>query len=430
MAKNKHLSFVEREVIQKALDDRISFKGIARMLDKDCSTISKEIRNHIEIRKIGCPRYGYNSCKNRFSCRIQKLCNSPDCKIRYCKACRHCSSHCPSYIEEPCLLLNKPPYVCNGCKNRNNCTLKKHFYIASFAHAQYQKLRSECRQGVAISESEMIRLNRIISPLIQNGQSIHNICSNHANEIMFSEKTIYNYIDSGYFDVINLDLPRKVRYRPRKSQHTNFKLDRSCRIGRTMKDFQNFMLENPDRPLVEMDTVIGQVGGKVLLTLHFVEAQFMLAFLRDSNTSQSVIDIFNMLYEELTPEVFKRLFPVILTDNGSEFSNPNAIEFDNEGNRRTYIFYCDPSAPYQKGAIENNHELIRRVCPKGTSFDELNQEKIQLLMNHINSYKRKKLHDLTPYEMFETFHGKKVLDSLDAILIPPDNVILKPALLK
>ena len=119
-----------------------------------------------------------------------------------------------------------------------------------------------------------------------------------------------------------------------------------------------------------------------------------------------------------------------MTDNGSEFSNPSAIEFDADGNRRTYIFYCDPSAPYQKGAAENNHELIRRICPKGTSFDGLDQEKIQLMMNHINSYRRKKLHDLTPYEMFKTFHGQKVLDSLDAKLIPPDNIILKPALLK
>ena len=430
MPKNKHLSLAERVVIQKALDDRISFKGIARMLDKDCSTISKEVRNHIDIRKIGCSRYGYNSCKNRFSCRIQNLCNSPDCKIRYCKACRHCSSHCPSYIEEPCPLLQKPPYVCNGCQKRNNCTLKKHFYIATYAHGQYQKLRSECRQGVTISESEMLRLNDIISPLIKKGQSIHHICSNHTDEIMISEKTIYNYIDAGFFDAINLDLPRKVAYRPRKSRHSDFKIDRSCRNGRTMKDFQSFMLKNPDMPLVEMDTVIGQVGGKVLLTIHFVEAQFMLAFLRDANTSQSVIDIFNQLYDLLTPEVFKYLLPVILTDNGSEFSNPSAIEFDADGNRRTYIFYCDPSAPYQKGAAENNHELIRRICPKGTSFDGLDQEKIQLMMNHINSYRRKKLHDLTPYEMFKTFHGQKVLDSLDAKLIPPDNIILKPALLK
>jgi len=32
---------------------------------------------------------------------------------------------------------------------------------------------------------------------------------------------------------------------------------------------------------------------------------------------------------------------------GSEFSNPEAIEFDEFGERRTYLFYCHPSAPYE-----------------------------------------------------------------------------------
>ncbi len=429
MPKNKHLSLLEREIIQQALNDHISFKGIGRMLGRDCSTISKEIRNHIDIRKIGCQSYGYNSCKHRFSCRIQNLCQNPGCKIRYCKACRHCSSHCQSYEEEICSHLQKPPYVCNGCAKRNRCTLKKHLYVASYAHGQYEFLRSESRKGVSVPEDEMIRISNIISPLIKNGQSIHHICINHADEIMFSEKSIYNYIEAGYFDVINLDLPRKVRYHPRKSRHNSFKIDRTCRIGRTFKDFQSFMKDNSDLPLVEMDTVVGKRGGKVLLTIHFVEAEFMLAYIRDSNTSQSVIDIFNHLYEVLSPDTFRKIFPVILTDNGSEFSNPKAIEFDPFGNRRTHIFYCDPSAPYQKGAAENNHELIRRICPKGSSFDVLTQDKVQLMMNHINSYSRKKLHDRTPYEVFALFHGTKVLDLLDATLISPNNIILKPALL-
>lgn len=75
-----------------------------------------------------------------------------------------------------------------------------------------------------------------------------------------------------------------------------------------------------------MDSVIGRVGGKCLLTIHFVETSLMLAFLRDSNTSASVIQIINLLDKVLGNEDFSRLFPVILTDNGSEFSNPKAIE--------------------------------------------------------------------------------------------------------
>lgn len=101
--------------------------------------------------------------------------------------------------------------------------------------------------------------------------------------------------------------------------------------------------------------------------------------------------MFEQLYLELGASTFQELFPVILTDNGSEFTNPLAIEFDKGGNRRTYIFYCDPSAPHQKGAAENNHEFIRRVVPKGNSFNTYCQEDILLMMNNINSYGRKVL---------------------------------------
>ena len=262
------------------------------------------------------------------------------------------------------------------------------------------------------------------------GQSIHHICSNNTDTIMCSEKTIYNYVNSNLFSVRNLDLPRKVRYRPRKKLINSFKVDKSCRVGRTYRDFMEYVNENPDTPVVEMDSVEGIKGGKVLLTIHFREPQFMLAFLRDANTSQSVINIFEKLYWELGPSTFNMLFPIILTDNGSEFSNPSAIEFDSQGNRRTRIFYCDPSSPYQKGAAENNHELIRRIIPKGNSFDCYSQNDITLMMNHINSYGRKKLNNRSPHQLFSLFYGNKILKKLGVFLIPANEIILKPELLK
>jgi IS30 family transposase len=290
--------------------------------------------------------------------------------------------------------------------------------------------RSESRSGITVDEGEISRLDGIISPLIRNGQSVHHICSNNTDIIMCSEKTIYNYIDYNLFSARNIDLPRKVIYRPRKKSAGHFKVDKSCRIGRTYDDFLSFMKENSDTPVVEMDSVEGIKGGKVLLTIHFTDSQFMLAFLRDANTSQSVIDIFERLYLELRPDIFQELFPVILTDNGSEFSNPSAIEFDKECNRRTRIFYCDPSAPYQKGAIENNHELLRRIIQKGHSFNVFNQTNISLMMNHVNSYGRKKLNNRSPHSVFSFLHGIETLKMLDAESIPSNDIILNPGLLK
>jgi len=190
------------------------------------------------------------------------------------------------------------------------------------------------------------------------------------------------------------------------------------------------MKEHPDTPIVEMDSVEGVKGGKVLLTLHFLESQFMLAFIRNANTSLSVIDTFERLYGALRPDSFQALFPVVLTDNGSEFSNPSALEFDKEGNRRTYIFYCDPSAPYQKGAVENNHELIRRIVPKGHNFNQYSQEDMNLMMNHINSYGRRKLNDRSPHAVFSFLHGTETLQKLDAECISKNAIIIHPKLLK
>lgn len=151
------------------------------------------------------------------------------------------------------------------------------------------------------------------------------------------------------FDVRNIDLPRKVRFRERYKK-PEFKVDKGCRIGRSYKEFEHFMEQNPDIPVVQMDSVIGTVGGKCLLPIHFVEPSLMLAFLRDANTSQFVIDVFNALDRILGPELFEMLFPVILTDNGSEFSNPRAIEYRREAPgrssyHRTNVFYCDAGSP-------------------------------------------------------------------------------------
>lgn len=430
MANNKHLSLSDRIKIENLLNARYSFKGIARELDKDCTTISKEIKAHIQFKKSGCHGNAFNDCTIRFNCYLKSLCMSNSCQDKRCRLCPKCFLNCTYYVKEYCSILLKPPYVCNGCEKRRKCTLEKRLYIADYAQQEYQLILSESRSGISISEEEAALLDSTISPLIKKGQSIHHICVNNPDRIMFSEKCIYNYVDAGIFSARNIDLPRKVLYRPRKSKHDSFKVDKKCRIGRTYEDFKKYLMEYPDIPLVELDSVEGRKGGKVLLTVHFVESQFMLAFLRDANTSRSVIDIFENLYLELGADIFMILFQLCLADNGSEFSNPQAIEFDVQGDRRTHLYYCDPSAPYQKGAAENNHELIRRVIPKGTSFDNLTQEKVTLMMNHINSYCRKKLSNLTPYAMFERFHGAKVLEKLGAELIPANEITLLPAVLK
>ena len=431
MANQKHLDLKSRYVIEHSLDSSLSFKAIALELGKDCTTISKEVRNHLIFKKSGAFGKPFNDCSNRFSCDIFHLCKScPNPSGRPCKFCGRCASSCVLYQKETCRNLSKPPYVCNGCPDRKSCTLEKRFYDALSAQKEYELTRSESRAGFAVSEQELDRLDSVISPLLRKGHSLHSICQNHADSIMLSEKTLYTYMDNNLFSARNIDMPRKVRLRPRKRKPVSLKVDKACRIGRSYQDFLAFQKQSPDLPVVELDSVEGVQGGKVLLTIHFVGASLMLAFLRDSNDSQSVIDIFDRLYLELRPDIFMELFPILLADNGSEFSNPSAIEFDRQGNRRCHLFYCNPSAPYQKGAAENNHEFIRRVIPKGVDFGRFTQEQISLMMSHINSYLRKALGNKSPYETFAFLHGEEVLEKFGLRKIPSDEIILSPELLK
>lgn len=275
----------------------------------------------------------------------------------------------------------------------------------------------------------MEQLNSVISPLLKQGQSLHHILVNNSDSISICEKTAYIYADNGLFEAKNIDMPRKVRFRPRKKKSKELKVDKACRIGRTFEDFNKYREDNPSVPITELDSVEGIKGGAVLLTIHFVLPKLQLAFLRETNDSKSVTEIFNNLYELLGHDNYRKILSLCLADNGTEFSNPTAIECDDDGVIRSYVFYCDPSSSNQKGACENNHEFIRRIIPKHTDLGQYNQEKINLMMDHINSYGRPELGDKSPYEMFEFYYGMEILDILGVHKIPANEIVLKPELL-
>jgi len=276
----------------------------------------------------------------------------------------------------------------------------------------------------------MQEMDYLVSPLILKGQSIAHIYATHENEIGCSRRTLYKYIDQNIFTARNVDLPRKVKYKPRRVSFTHTPTIRAVRIGRAYNDFKRKMQESPDTQVVEMDTVEGQKGGKVLLTLLFRSCTFMLIILLEDKTQRSVRNALNSLAENLGIAIFQKLFPVILTDNGSEFLNTDELECDNYGEIKTKIYYCDPNCSWQKGMIEKNHEYIRYVVPKGNSFDGYIQKDITLMMNHINSTARDSLNGCTPYQLSRLLFDSSFHEKLSIQEIAHDDVILKPALLK
>jgi IS30 family transposase len=305
-----YITFEERLEIESMIFQRCSFGEIAKKINKDRSTISREIRRHSVIEKSGYSGFGFNACVHKETCKMGMVCGDKcvktSCKL--CRTCGHCNDYCPKFAEQVCILRIKPPYVCNGCDERNKCTLEKTVYSAVQANIMAEQEISISRKGALCDEAEIARLNAFVTPLILNGQSVHQIYCNNADTLMCSEKTLYNYIDAGFFDARNIDLPRKVRYRPRRKKK-EFKVDRGCYIGRSYEEYQKLLNKNADIHPAQMDSVIGTIGGKVLLTIHFPHTSFMMGFLRDFNTSQSVIDIFEIAFINLDP---KRLTVMIM----------------------------------------------------------------------------------------------------------------------
>jgi len=391
--KFKHLSFEDRVFIQGRLDMGSNFAAIARGLHKDRTTISKEVyRGRYVLTKTD----RYPSCPKN----------------------------------------SKAPYVCNGCERKEICKLKQYRYEASIAHNEYRYHLVNSRNGYRIDKDIISSINEVISPLIiNNHHSIYQVYQNHKEILNFSKGTFYRYIDAGLLNVRNIDLPRKVKFKVKKKpDEIRAKVDPKIKLGRFYRDFQTYLDISPDTSVVEMDTVIGTMGGKggkCLLTLLFRKCKVMLIYLLPYKKSKYVNEVFDNLKAKLGSERFSKLFEVILTDNGSEFSDPERVEFDPEtGEKLCNLFYCEPNHSWQKGMIEKNHEFIRYVLPKGTSFAGLTQEDCYLLANHINSVPRESLNGHTPIELARLILNEKDLETLCLRPIPADKVKLAPSLLK
>ena len=426
---NKHLTYDDRLVIQAGLQQGLKVAQIAKNIGKHRSTVSREIKAH---RRLVSTSKGNNCIYHRTCIRI------PDCRSdcfrgkKQCQtACGRCQEGCTDYQEEFCTDYEKSPFVCNACDHRLRCRLRRMLYDAKYAQQQYEQRLSESRKGISLTEQELNRISDTITPLLKKGQSLPVICERYRDELPVSDRTIYSYIDAGLLDARNIDLRRKLRRPERKKSGPVLRVDRKCHIGRSYEEYEEYMRQNPDAIVSQMDSVVIHKGGQTLLTILFTNCDLQLMFLRERNTAGSVTEIFQWLRKSLGDKKFRMLFQVILTDRGSEFSDPEKIETDLEtGEIQCRVFYCDPMNVNQKSNCERNHELIRYIIPKKHAKDGYTREEIRKMMNHINSYSRKKWNGQAPVDLFIKIYGQETATLLGLEKIPSDSINLTPALLK
>ena len=409
---NAHLTLEQRKIIQAGIENRSTKAAIAQTIGKDATTVAKEIRKHRRLK----PRDVF---KRPILC----------VKLKTCPR-KPCLKKCEQYEEPKCNARDKSPGACNKCNALSKCHLDKYFYNAQNAHDEYNRDLVDFREGINLTTKERDAIANIIAPLLNQGQSVHQVLSAHP-EISQCERTIYNYIEAGVFKdfgINNFSLKEQVNRKQRSSKLKKRKEPVNY-DGRRYADYLAFRAANPETPTVQMDTVYNNPSGPYLQTFLFEKTAFMIGFLHTEKTSQSMADSLNRLQEKLGNVLFAKLFPVLLTDRGSEFEKYRLFELDKDGNSRLSIFYCDPMQSSQKPHIENNHNYVRDIIPNSYPLDCLTQADIDLMFSHINSAPRLSLGDKSPYEVFSFLYKETVANCLNISKIQRDDVILKPKLI-
>jgi len=388
--KNKHLTLDDRIEIQDCLCKGMTFKAIGRRIGKDPTTVSKEVKLHAKAHD--------NSFTKTTEC-------------------------CPKLL--------KAPFVCNGCEKRNhsNCFFPRRKYVAKTAQEEYESLLREAREGIPLTHEEFYRNEQIISSAVKAGQNVYHAIMSH--DVPVSKSTVYRHIEKGYYTISRIDLPRAVKFKPRSKEKPTY-VPKGIRIGRSYEDFQRSLEEHPGTNYVEMDTLIGRPGGKVIMTFQFIHVDFMFGILLDNKTAAEAGAKIQVLKASLRSHGFPfgDFFPILLTDNGGEFSNVFDFENTAEGKRESFVFFCDPNAPYQKPHVENNHTLFRAIVPKGVSFDDMTQKTVDLIFSHVNGVKRLQFNGKSAYDMFAFTYSPELAEALGISFVDPKEVVQSPKLLK
>ena len=383
----KHLTLEERTEIQNCLFHGVTFKAIARRIGKDPTTVSKEVRKHIQV--------------------------------------------IPARIENaaPCSQLLKAPFVCNGCQRKRYCKLEKHEYLARPAHEAYRDTLSECRTGIAFAKESFYEDDRIITEGLKQGQHLYHIIQ--TQNVTMSKSSFYRHLHNGNLSLIPLDMPRVVKFKARRSRSQQY-VPAKLKAGRTYDCFLAFIEEHDLSSWVEMDLVIGRPGGKVIMTFDFTFCNFMFGILLDNKQAATVSTAILSLKKRLSDAGFSfaDLFFVLLTDNGGEFSDVFAFENNDQGNQEAHLFFCDPYTPSQKPRVEKNHTIFRDIVPQGSSFDDFTQDTVNLIFSHVNAVVRKSLNGKSPFDLFSFTFGVACAKLLGIFPVLPQHVIQSPALLK
>lgn len=394
----------ERDTVQRMLERGASCRQIARELGRSPSTVCSEVASH---RFVTAPRER----------RGERVDASADL-----------SAACPR--------LAAWPRCCNGCGRYRaiGCRRRPHvFYDARAAQLCADSVLVSSRRGIDADEPAAAARLEAIRGCLRRGLSPEQMAARNGGPVDLSPSTIYRWVAAGYDGMTNMELRRKVGYRPRRRAPAASATRHSPR-----RSYAAFLGLGEDACAAawEMDTVEGaREDSACLLTLLHRPSRLQLALPLAAKDAESVAAALGGVRSVLGAGGTGRVFRAVLTDNGAEFSDEGAIAaLIGEEPGETRLFYCDPRRSDQKGACERNHVEIRKLLPKGRGlrFDRLVPADLSLAMSHVNSEPRGALGFATPARAFRAMLGDDAAALLEAYGIedvPIDGLDLTPGLI-
>lgn len=394
----------ERDTVQRMLERGASCRQIARELGRSPSTVCSEVASH---RFVTAPRER----------RGERVDASADL-----------SAACPR--------LAAWPRCCNGCGRYRavGCKRRPHvFYDARAAQLCADSVLVSSRRGIDADEPAAAARLEAIRGCLRRGLSPEQMAARNGGPVDLSPSTIYRWVAAGYDGMTNMELRRKVGYRPRRRAPAASATRHSPR-----RSYAAFLGLGEDACAAawEMDTVEGaREDSACLLTLLHRPSRLQLALPLAAKDAESVAAALGGVRSVLGAGGTGRVFRAVLTDNGTEFSDEGAIAaLIGEEPGETRLFYCDPRRSDQKGACERNHVEIRKLLPKGRGlrFDRLVPADLSLAMSHVNSEPRGALGFATPARAFRAMLGDDAAALLEAYGIedvPIDELDLTPGLI-
>ena len=390
----------ERQTIERMLDRGRGCREIAREIGRAPSTVASEVERH---RFVTSPRAHYGE-------------PAPEAAA----------------LAAACPRLGSWPRCCNGCGHRRayGCSRRPRvFYSARMAQrAADEELRGS-RRGIDETELSVASKLDAIREGLRRGLSPEQIAATRP-DLGLSASTIYRWVDAGYAEMTNMELRRKVGYRPRRRSAPRRAERHSAR--RSHEEFMR-LTEDERAGAWEMDTVEGSAADSArLLTLYHRPTSFQLAIPVADGTCGAVLAGLGLVREALGADGVRRVFRLVLTDNGSEFADEAAIAaLLGEAEGETRLFYCEGRRADQKGGCEKNHVELRKLLPKGRGLrlDRLSRADAALVMSQVDSEPRGKLAWRTPSEMLLAAFGddaRALLDAFGVEMLPPSELDLTP----